>query len=174
MMARRGRSIGKPLLQTATPDDTAELALLHATVANHLTMQYGQGPWSSSASERTLRFHMRSSKVLIARRRGIIIATLRLQTKKPWSIDRSFFTPCRRPIYLTDMAVLPRAQRRGIGRRCLEDAAVVARNWLGDAIRLDAYDADAGASGFYRKCGYRQVARVVYRGTPLIYFELML
>lgn len=174
MRAPGRRSIGKRFLQTATPDDAAELALLHATVADHLTMQYGQGPWSSSASERMVRLHIRSSKVLVARRRGIIIATLRLNTRKPWTIDRSFFTPCKRPIYLTDMAVLPRAQRRGVGRRCLEGAALIARDWPGDAIRLDAYDADAGAGGFYRKCGYTQVGRVVYRGTPHIYFELML
>ena len=175
MTARaRGKSTGKPFLQTATPDDAAELALLHAAAANHLTKRHGHGPWSSSASERALLFHMRVSTVLVARRRGAIIATLRLQTKKPWAIDKSYFTPCKRPLYLTDMAVLPRAQRRGVGRLCLEDAAEVARDWPADSIRLDAYDAEAGAGEFYEKCGYSEVGRVVYRRTPLIYFELML
>src|SRR6185369_4438494 len=107
----RGRSTDKPFLQTASPDDAVELALLHAAAASRLTKEYGHGPWSSSSSERALLFHMRVSTVLIARRRGSIVATLRLQTKKPWAIDKSYFTPCKRPLYLTDMAVLPRAQR---------------------------------------------------------------
>jgi len=48
------------------------------------------------------------------------------------------------------------------------------REWPGDAIRLDAYDADAGAGGFYSNCGFREVGRVNYRGTPLVYYELLL
>jgi hypothetical protein len=51
---------------------------------------------------------------------------------------------------------------------------VVARAWPSQAIRLDAYDADAGAGGFYAKCGFREVGRVTYRTVPLIYFELLL
>jgi len=39
---------------------------------------------------------------------------------------------------------------------------------------LDAYDAQAGAGEFYRKCGFEEVGRVIYRGTPLIYFQLLL
>ena len=31
--------------------------------------------------------------------------------------------------------------------------------------------ADTGAGEFYRKCGFREVARVTYKGTPLIYYE---
>jgi hypothetical protein len=41
-------------------------------------------------------------------------------------------------------------------------------------IRLDAYDGPAGAGGFYAKRGFREVGRVVYRGTPLVYFERIL
>ena len=48
----------------------------------------------------------------------------------------------------------------------------MARAWPSDGIHLDAYDADAGA--FYAKCGYREVARVSYSKTPLVYFELSL
>jgi ribosomal protein S18 acetylase RimI-like enzyme len=108
------------------------------------------------------------------RRRHRVIATLRLATKKPWAIDPSYFTTCKRPIYLTDMAVEPSAQRRGIGRRCIAEALKIVTAWPGDAIRLDAYAAAAGAAGFYAKCGFREVARVTYRKTPLVYFELVL
>ena len=48
------------------------------------------------------------------------------------------------------------------------------QKWPGDAIRLDAYDSQAGAGEFYRKCGFREAGRASYRGTPLIYFEMPL
>jgi GNAT superfamily N-acetyltransferase len=72
------------------------------------------------------------------------------------------------------MAVAPAVQRMGVGRALLEQAAAVAREWPGDAIRLDAYDAAAGAGGFYASCGYREVGRVTYRTVPLIYYERLL
>jgi hypothetical protein len=56
----------------------------------------------------------------------------------------------------------------------MEQAAMVAKQWPGDAIFLDAYDAEAGAGEFYRKCGFREAGRATYRNTPLIYFELLL
>src|SRR5213596_2828131 len=56
----------------------------------------------------------------------------------------------KRPLYLTGMAVSVTHQRQGLGRLALDDACAVAEKWPADAIRLDAYDAEAGAGGFYR------------------------
>lgn len=114
------------------------------------------------------------SRVLIARRGTRIVATLRLATKKPWAIDTAYFSAATRPLYLTSMAVHPDAQGKGVGRLLLKKAEAAARAWPADAIRLDAFDAEAGAGPFYAKCGYREVGRVKYRGNPLIYFELVL
>ncbi len=99
---------------------------------------------------------------------------LRLATKKPWAIDVSYFTPVRRPLYLTGMTVAVAHQGKGLGRLAPEDAVVVARELWGDAIRLDSYDADAGAGLFYSKCGFSERGRAVYRGDPLVYYELLL
>lgn len=96
---------------------------------------------------------------------------LRLATKKPWAIDVSYFTPVKRPLYLTGMAVSVAHQSQGLGRQALEDAERIAREWPAGAIRLDAWDAAAGSGGFYDKCGYRKRGHVVYKGTPLIYYE---
>ncbi len=117
---------------------------------------------------------LRTSRTLVVRRGPDIVATLRLVTKKPWAIDTKYFTPVKRPLYLLDMAVAPALQRQGVGRELLAAATPVARAWPADAIRLDAYDAPAGAGRFYERCGYREAGRAVYRKTPLIYYELVL
>ncbi|HEV8456006.1 MAG TPA: GNAT family N-acetyltransferase, partial [Gemmatimonadales bacterium] len=70
---------------------------------------------------------------------------MRLATKKPWAIDVSYFTPVKRPLYLTGMAVSVAQQGQGLGRLALEDARAVAQEWPAEAIRLDAYAAEAGA-----------------------------
>jgi GNAT superfamily N-acetyltransferase len=161
----------------AGPEDAAELATLQQAAADKLTRRFGQGAWSGAASERGILATMRLpkfSKRLVARVGGPIMGTLRLATKKPWAIDVSYFTPVARPLYLTGMAVDPRHQGKGVGRALVVEAATLAREWPGDAIRLDAWDAEAGAGGFYAKCGFRLVAHAKYKGAPLVYFEMLI
>lgn len=145
--------------------------MLRCAANERLTATYGVGHWSGAPSERGVLLGIRSARVLIARRGKRLAGTLLLQTKKPWAIDVSYFSSARRPLYLLNMAVDPALQRMGVGRALLAHAVKVAREWPADAIRLDAYDADAGAGGFYARCGFREVGRVVYRGVPLTYYE---
>jgi ribosomal protein S18 acetylase RimI-like enzyme len=158
----------------ATEADASALAALHTAVSEDLTYRYGPGFWSSKTSERAVLQAIRSSRVVVAHTRKAIVGTLRLQTKKPWAIDISYFTPVKTAIYLTGMAVIPEMQRKGIGRKLLREAVKQVRAWPGDGIRLDAFDSAAGAGEFYSKCGFREVAHVVYKKDPLIYFELLL
>jgi GNAT superfamily N-acetyltransferase len=158
----------------ATPDDVPELAALHTAASEDLTRRYGHGFWSSHATERGVLGSFRYARVVVARKGKTLAGTLRLANKKPWAIDVSYFTPVKKAIYLTGMAVAPKLQRQGIGRLLLEEAVAQARAWPADAIRLDAFNADAGAGGFYASCGFRETARVVYKKDPLIYFELVL
>jgi GNAT superfamily N-acetyltransferase len=159
---------------TATNADAAAVAALRTAVAECLTRDFGKGHWSSCVTERGVLYAIRTSRVLVFRRRSTIIATLTLATKKPWAIDKSYFAPSKRPLYLTAMAVRPDLQRQGIGSYCLDEAKRIAQAWPADAIRLDAYDSVAGAGEFYAKCGFREVGRVIYRNTPLVYYELIL
>jgi len=117
---------------------------------------------------------MRTSQVFVARQGAEIVATLRLTTKKPWAIDTNYFTKCCRPLYLLAMAVTPAKQHREIGTWCFEETKRIARAWPADAIRLDAYDGNAGAGGFYANCGCAEVGHVTYRDTPLVYYEILL
>jgi GNAT superfamily N-acetyltransferase len=161
----------------AGPEDAAELAALQKASADELTRRFGQGAWSGSASEREILATMRLpkfSKKLVARARGRIIGTLRLATKKPWAIDTAYFTPVTRPLYLVGMAVHPRHQGKGVGRTLVNEAVDLAREWPGDGIRLDAWDAEAGAGGFYAKCGFRLAAHAKYKGAPLVYYEMLI
>lgn len=161
-------------LSLASPSDAPALAALHTAVAEDLTRRYGLGGWSSTSTEKGILFGMRHAQVVLARKGKTIVGTLRLQTKKPWAIDVSYFTPVKKALYLVGMAVLPAMQRQGIGRLLLDEGARLTRAFPADAIRLDAFDADAGAGGFYASCGYREVAHVTYRKSALIYFELVL
>jgi GNAT superfamily N-acetyltransferase len=157
----------------AGPCDASTLAALRSEAARELTRQFGHGPWSIETSERGALGDLRRAEVWAARDDSGVLGTFRLATKKPWAIDVSHFTTVKRPIYLTNMAVHPAHQRRGVGRRCLEHALTRVAQWPGDAIRLDAYEGAGGAGEFYQKCGFREAGRAVYRTTPLVYFELL-
>jgi GNAT superfamily N-acetyltransferase len=167
--------MNKPFtLQLASASDVFDLVALHNATCDCLTTRYGEGHWSSRSTERGVLFHMKTSRVYIARGDHGLIATIALSTKKPWAIDKSYFGACDRPLYVTGMAVAPSEQRKGFGRLCISEARRIAMEWPADALRLDAYDAAAGAGEFYRKCGFVEVGRATYRGNPLIYFEMLL
>ena len=146
---------------------------MRIAAADRLTRDFGDGHWSAHTNEDAVLRDIKSSRVLAIRDGDRIIGTLALQTKKPWAIDISYFSPCKKALYLINMAVAPDRQRGGAGRALLAEALTVARSFPADAIRLDAYDSTAGAGDFYRKCGYTQVGSKSYRGVPLLYFELM-
>ncbi len=158
----------------ATLDDVATIAALQNAAAGALAARFGAGHWSSLVTERGAALSQRHARVRLGRSGKRVLTTARLATKKPWAIDVSYFTPVKRPVYLTGMAVSVAHQGQGLGRLALEDACAVARSWPADAIRLDAYDAPAGAADFYLKCGFKERGRVVYRADPLVYYELLL
>jgi GNAT superfamily N-acetyltransferase len=160
--------------RAGTPDDAPLLAALHTAVAEELTRLHGHGTWSTRTSEKGVLFAMRRSRVFVACEGDEIVATLQLGTRKPWAIDTSYFTPCDRPLYLVGMAVTPKRQRHGLGRKCLEQATQIAREWPADALRLDAFEGEAGAGDFYVRCGWREVGRATYRKSRLIYCEFIL
>lgn len=162
---------------TATADDAEALVHLHLDVAHDLTARHGEGHWSQTRTERSILRSIENphARLIVARdARNNVVGTLELATKKPWAIDRAFFTPVKRPLYLFNMAVDVAQQRRGVGRLLLAEAVRVARAWPAQSICLDAYDTPAGAGEFYARCGYRERGRKVYRGVPLVYYEWLI
>lgn len=149
------------------------MAGVRVAAAERLTREFGDGHWSAHTNDLAVLRDLKASRVLVARDDRTIVGTLTLQSKKPWTIDTAYFTPCTKALYLINMAVLPDRQRSGIGRALLDEALIIARQCSANAVRLDAYDSAAGAGGFYRTCGYTHVGGKSYRGVPLLYFELM-
>lgn len=123
----------------ATEADADAIAEVRAAAADHPTAGFGKGHWPSTATESSVVRSMRHARLVIGRAESRVVAVARLATKKPWAIDVQYFSACRRPLYLSDMAVAPDWQRRGVGRRCLEEAVRLAHAWPGDSVRLDAY-----------------------------------
>jgi ribosomal protein S18 acetylase RimI-like enzyme len=154
--------------------DVSAIAAMQNAAAGALTARFGPGHWSSLVSERGVAQSLSHARVRVGLSGREIVTVLRLATKKPWAIDVSHFTPVKRPLYLTGLAVSPVHQSQGLGRRAMADAVAVGEAWPANAIRLDAYDANAGAGAFYEKCGFRSRGRVVYKGDPLVYYELEL
>ena len=161
-------------LEKAHAQDVAAIAALRASVAHRLTLDFGEGHWSAGGTETGVIRDLATPGLYVVRDLNHEMASLHLASKKPWAIYPSNFSSRQSPLYLTCMAVEPTRQRQGVGRDCMEEAVRIARAKSADAIRLDAYDAPAGAGPFYEKCGFREVGRVTYRNTPLIYYELLL
>ena len=158
----------------ASESDASAIAALRAVTAADLTERFGRGHWSGETTERGVLAGMIDARIWIARRGSSVVGTFRLSTTKPWAIDPAYFAASTSPLYLTDMAVRPDLQGNGIGRRCLAKAVEIAAAWPADAVRLDAYNAEAGAGAFYENCAFREVGRVAYRGVPLVYYERLI
>jgi len=157
----------------ATEADIPALLKIRLAVDADQARRFGERRWSTSITEKSVARGLKSSRVLLASRRGKIVATLRMETKKPWAIDLKYFTPVGKVVYLHDVDVDPKLQRSGIGRQLMDRAKATAKAWPVDAIRVDAYDGESGGGPFYEKCGFTEVGRTVYRSVPLVYFEFV-
>lgn len=161
------------LFRFASERDVRALLKLRLDVDADQARRFGKNRWSTTISEASVSRGLKASRVLVVEQDRTIVAALRMQTKKPWAIDLTYFTPVAKAVYLHDVNVDPPLQRTGVGREMIERAKRVAREWPVEAIRLDAYDGPSGGGPFYRKCGFTEVGRVVYRGVPLNYFEFL-
>jgi len=158
----------------ATEDDIAALLRLRLAVDAEQRRRFGTNRWSTAITEKSVARGLKSSRVLVAEKHGRITGALRMETKKPWAIDLRYFTQVSRAVYLHDVNVEPELQRSGVGRLLIERMKTVAREWPVDAIRVDTYDGLSGAAPFYKKCGFTEVGRAVYRSVPLVYLEFLL
>src|SRR2546423_9611050 len=114
--------------------DVAVIAALQNAAAGALTARFGDGHWSSLTTERNAELSLRHARVRLGMSGKRILTVVRLAPKKPWAIDVSYFTPVKRSLYLTGMAVSVAHQGQGLGRLALDDARATAGAWPADAI----------------------------------------
>jgi GNAT superfamily N-acetyltransferase len=158
-------------ITSAIPGDVRALVALRTAVAEGMTEKFGEGHWSAVPSMTDVQRQLRASIVLVARRDGEVVGTVRLATARPWAIDSISFTPVSKALYVLGLAVSPQARKQDIGRQLMEAAKEVVRPGPAEALWLDAYDHAAGAGSFYMRCGFSKVGRTQYREVPLVYYE---
>jgi GNAT superfamily N-acetyltransferase len=162
------------IFRYADESDVAELLGLRLRVDADQTRRFGRARWSTAIDQNSVARGLKTGRVLIALQDGRVVGGVRMEARKPWAIDLSYFTPAARPLYLHDVNIEPALQGRGLGAKLVEEVKSRARDWSADAIRVDTFDGAAGAGPFYEKCGFRAVGRKTYRSVPLAYFELLL
>jgi len=161
----------KTEITPAALSDARALAALRTAVANGMTQKFGHGHWSACPSKAEVKRQLRASHVLVARREGEIVGTVRLARALPWAIDSIAFTQVTSALYVLGLAVALEARGLGVGRDLMEAAKEAARSMRAQALWLDAYEHSAGAGPFYQTCGFQMVGRTQYREVPLIYYE---
>ena len=155
----------------ATQADVPELLELGLAIDADQAERFGDDRYATTLNKKAVACSLTASRTVVATRRGRIVATVKMETKKPWAIDLSYFTPACKAVYLHNVNVHPKLQRSGVGYQLMQRVKQVAKEWPVDAIRLDAYDGPSGAGPFYGKCGFTKLGHAVYRRVPLIYYE---
>ncbi len=164
-----------PSFRLAQLADAKDVRALQAAAAEKLTDEFGPGFWSSVRTLQTLRKHIEKERIHLARENGQTCGSFTLnQTKIGFYRKAWFQKPDDPALYLTDMAIHPDHQRRGLGRAVMAEIERLARKAGCKAVRFDAYDGDVGAGPFYEKCGYSEVHRGPVGATKLVYFEKVL
>ncbi len=147
-----------PALREIKPADVEAVREVRAQAAEELTRRHGRGRWSTVSALRTLRKHADEGRLYGADDGGELIATFTLSEKKIAFYRKSWFAhPDDPALYLTNMAVRPENQRKGLGRWSMKQIESIGRSRGLRAVRFDSYIGPAGAGPFYRKCGYTLV-----------------
>ena len=159
----------------AKPNDAAQIHAIRVAAADDLTRRFGSGHWSHVSNLRTIRKHVTDETVWVGARASELVATLRITDSKIGFYRSAWFSdPKARAGYLMHMAVGPDHQRFGCGATLLREAEGVAMKQGLECVRLDSYDAPAGAGSFYAKAGYTHVYSGEVNGVPLQYWEKLL
>ena len=152
--------------------DARSVRRVRQLAADDLTTRFGRGHWTGVSSLPTLRKHARAKQLHVVELDGEIVATFTLSPRKISFYRKDWFAnPDGTALYLTNMAVRPDVQRRGVGRWIMSRIEDLAQESGCGAVRFDAYDANAGAGEFYRKCGYTCVHGSSVGETALEYYE---
>ena len=151
-----------------------QIAAIRDDVAADLVSRFGLGHWAGQTKIDGLKRELKKQKQLYLVHSGDDpVASFAISENGPKFLRASWFTEPDEPVMcLTALAVLSDWQGRGVGRWCMKTIRNNVPQRGFKWMRFDAYDAPAGASKFYLKCGCIQRRKFSFNGVGLIAFEM--
>ena len=152
----------------STEGDARAILQLHEVISERHRRLDGARRWRVPSLPRVVAT-IASPVTILAREGETVVGMFRLDPAKGFC-GIAPFTEVPRFVYLSELAIHPSHQRRGLGRACLAEAERWARDHDARAVRLDTNDDAVGARRFYVACHYREVLH--HRET--LYFERLI
>jgi ribosomal protein S18 acetylase RimI-like enzyme len=145
------------------PGHIAEvMALVFEVIADMRTE--GQDQWDEHYPTRELfEGDLAAGTLHEAREGGELVGVVVLDREQSEGYSTVAWTTLGEGVFVVHrLAVSPRWQGRGVGRRLMDFAEEEARKLGGKAIRLDAYTANPAVLALYERRGYRMAGIVRY------------
>jgi GNAT superfamily N-acetyltransferase len=146
---------------------------LRRAAAEDLTRRVGvTGDWSRVYVLPVIRRAVLGGPLCVIEDAGEMVGTFTLdQRAKGYYRPEWFANPADPAFYLRSLSIRVDKQRQGIGRKALAAVEDMARHGGVKAIRCDTYAGEAGADGFYAKCGFTALRGIDDGGTRLVIYE---
>ncbi len=164
-----------PSLLRLAPDEAERAHAIVAACGRDMLERLGFDHWWPPRSLEHMRTDARDRELwLLLDGDGAAIATFTVGGTQLPSYPPLWDPSVERALYLNRLAVLPSAQRRGIGRFCMERVEARARERGDGAVRFDALAKHEKLLGFYRALGYRERGHADNCGLDVVCFEKIL
>lgn len=152
---------------------------LHNTVASDLTGKLGQGYWSKQRSLRAQRERIRNSEqrlpgrmIWVLEEGADLLGSTTLSTSPaPFWRKTMWAEPDAPALCVSDLALFPAAEGKGLGKALMEFAEEAARSHGLCWVRLDAFTVNPHSTAFYRHIGYDERGNLAVGDVALILFE---
>ena len=161
-------------LEQAQPEDLQEiLTLYQEVVASMRARGLYQWTWGEYPSEPLLTNDIAVGQLYILRQSGLILASVcinREQDERYAPIQWQY--PGEAGCFHR-LAVSPKAQGQGLGRRMFRAVEDVLISWGCDCLRFDTWSPNAKALALYDSMGTRRAGQVYFEGfdEPYVVFE---
>ncbi|MBM3290440.1 MAG: GNAT family N-acetyltransferase [Candidatus Hydrogenedentes bacterium] len=172
--------MGELAIEMRGPDRIDDLYALIEVCGEDMWRRLGLDHWKPPTPKDVFREYARTKEVFAVRDGEGLVATFTIGFDPPEPYPpSSWVDAAHRAVYLNKLAVHPRAQGRGLGRRCMETVERLARERGCDTVRFDALTRNAPLLAFYDRLGYaRRGAMYVYdeiaRGWDIVLYEKVL
>jgi GNAT superfamily N-acetyltransferase len=161
------------------PAEVEALQRIIAECGEDMLRRYGLAHWVPAYPLEAMRRNALERFVYAVQAGKEVIGTFTLGTDGWKHDDKYWANPAHKPLYLTKLAIHPKAQGCGIGSWTVGKIEEIAREWKCEAIRFDAIAKHIKLVLFYQKLGYLERGRQVVtdaleREWEIVYLEKVL